>query len=406
MASAILHIKDSYYFEVPKGLLPRHYASKADFPALWVQLDPQFQAWEAERLYDEFAKLNPNVGPKDGLLQEYEVWKHDHVNEGKPFDKFLEQHQSYGDWFATTAKLSGGAQWEAAKERAGGDEAVKAFKKDATVQWSPETIHAYNKHLSGKILIPQPFGELRNFYEKESGFAISRFMIIEVVIALVLWMVFAWLGRQVEGGDRPRGRLWNLLEVFVVFVRDQVARPAIGSHDGDRFVPLLLTIFFFILGCNLSGMLPWVGAPTGSWGVTFGLACVTFSTVIVCGMQRFGFVGFFLNQIPGMDLPLAIAVVLKPMILAIELLGLLIKHLVLSIRLLANMVAGHIVLLAIMMMAFSVQGAASEYWGVVAPISVIGATLISCLELFVAFLQAYIFTFLSALFIGAAIHHH
>ncbi|MCB9875084.1 MAG: F0F1 ATP synthase subunit A [Planctomycetaceae bacterium] len=406
MASAILHIKDSYYFEVPKGLLPRHYASKADFPTLWVQLDPQFQAWEAERLYDEFAKLNPSVGPKSDLLHEYEEWKHDHANEGKPFDKFLEQHEDYRDWFATTAKLSGGAQWEAAKERAGGEEAVAIFKKDPTINWSPETIHAYNKHLSGKILIPQPFGELRNFYEKESGFAISRFMIIEVAIALILWVIFAWLGRQVESGERPRGRLWNLLEVFVVFVRDQVARPAIGSHDGDRFVPLLLTIFFFILGCNLSGMLPWVGAPTGSWGVTFGLACVTFSTVIVCGMQKFGFVGFFLNQIPGMDLPLPIAIVLKPMILAIELLGLLIKHLVLSIRLLANMVAGHIVLLAIMMMAFSLEGAASEYWGVVAPISVIGATLISCLELFVAFLQAYIFTFLSALFIGAAIHHH
>ena len=410
MASAVLHIKDSYYFEVPKGLLPRHYASKADFPTLWVQLDPQFQGWEAERLFDEFVELNHQVNSsrKDELLQEYQAWKHhDHANEGKPFDRFLEQHADFRDWFAEQASLSGGAaRWQAAKDRAGGEEAVASFKKDPTITWSDATIHAYNKHLSGKILIPQPFGELRNFYEKESGFAISRFMIIEVVIALVLWVVFAWLGRQVESGERPRGRLWNLLEVFVLFIRDQVARPAIGSHDGDRFVPLLLTIFFFILGCNLSGMIPWVGAPTGSWGVTFGLAFVTFSTVVVCGMQRFGFVGFFLNQIPGMDLPVAIAIVLKPMILAIELLGLLIKHLVLSIRLLANMVAGHIVLLAIMMMAFSIEGAASEYWGVVAPISVIGATLISCLELFVAFLQAYIFTFLSALFIGAAIHHH
>ena len=407
MASAVLHIKDSYYFEVPKGLLPRHYASKADFPTLWVQLDPQFQAWEAERLYDEFAKLYPNVGSKAELLQEYDAWKHDHANEGKPFDRFLEQHEGYRDWFANQSSLSGSAQrWEKAKERSGGEDAEALFKKDSTIAWSPETIHAYNKHLSGKILIPQPFGELRNFYEKESGFAVSRFMIIEVAIALILWVVFAWLARQVESGERPRGRIWNLLEVFVVYIRDQIARPAIGSHDGDRFVPLLLTIFFFILGCNLSGMIPWVGAPTGSWGVTFGLACVTFSTVIVSGMQRFGFVGFFLNQIPGMDLPLPIAIVLKPMILAIELLGLLIKHLVLSIRLLANMVAGHIVLLAIMMMAFSVEGAASEYWGVVAPISVIGSTLISCLELFVAFLQAYIFTFLSALFIGAAIHHH
>jgi F-type H+-transporting ATPase subunit a len=372
-----------------------------------VQLDPQFQAWEAERLYDEFAKLNPSVGPKEELLHEYAEWKHDHANEGKPFDRFLEQHSKYKEWFANQSSLSGGSQrWEAAKERAGGEEAVALFKKNDQVQWSNAKVHAYNQHLSGKILIPQPFATLSNFYEKESGFAISRFMIIEVAIALILWVVFAWLGRQVERGERPRGRLWNLLEVFVVYIRDQVARPAIGSHDGDRFVPLLLTIFFFILGCNLAGMLPWVGAPTGSWGVTFGMACVTFGTVVVCGMQRFGFVGFFLNQIPHMDLPLPIAIVLKPMILAIELLGLLIKHAVLSIRLLANMVAGHIVLLAIMMMAFSAEGAASDYWGVVAPISVIGSTLISCLELLVAFLQAYIFTFLSALFIGAAIHHH
>ncbi|MBC8352377.1 MAG: F0F1 ATP synthase subunit A [Planctomycetes bacterium] len=406
MASAILHIKDSYYFEVPKGLLPRHYPTKADFPTLWVQLDPQFQAWEAERLYDEFAKLNPSVGPKDDLLHEYEVWTHDHKNHGKPFDRFLEQHESYATWFATTAKLSVGAQWATAKEWAGGHDAVVSFKKDTTIEWSSETKDAYNNHLSGKILIPQPFGELRNFYEPESGFTISKFMIIEVVIAFILWGVFAWLGRQTEDGGRPKGGLWNLLEVFVVYIRDQIARPAIGSHDGDRFVPLLLTLFFFILGCNLFGMLPWMGAPTGAWGVTFALACVTFGTVIVCGMRKFGVVGFFLNQIPSMELPLVLAIFLKPMILAIEILGLLIKHVVLSIRLLANMVAGHIVLLSIMMMAFSIEGAMSDYWGVVAPISLIGAVLISCLELFVAFLQAYVFTFLSALFIGAAIHHH
>ena len=408
MASAVLHIKDSYYFEVPKGLLPRHYATKADFPTLWVQLDPQFQDWEAKRLYDEFAKLNPSVGSESELLREYREWKHDHSNHGKPFDRFLEQHEDYASWFANQSSQSGGAQrWEKAKARAGGDDAVALFKKDPTITWSPETIHAYNQHLSGKILIPQPFGELRNFYEKESGIAVSKFMIIEVAIALILWGVFAWLGRQTESGERPKGGLWNLLEVFVVYIRDQIARPAIGAHDGDRFVPLLLTMFFFILGCNLFGMLPWMGAPTASWGVTFALAIVTFGTVVVCGMQKFGVVGFFLNQIPSMDLPLPLAVLLKPMILAIELLGLVIKHLVLSIRLLANMVAGHIVLLAILLMAFSLEGAASDYWSFpLAPISLLGAVLISCLELFVAFLQAYIFTFLSALFIGAAIHHH
>ena len=96
------------------------------------------------------------------------------------------------------------------------------------------------------------------------------------------------------------------------------------------------------------------------------------------------------------------------MILAIELMGLLIKHGVLAVRLLANMVAGHVVLLGIMTLAFSGEGveSAGSMWPVAAAISIFGSVLFSCLELFVSFLQAYIFTFLSALFIGAAIHHH
>jgi F-type H+-transporting ATPase subunit a len=100
------------------------------------------------------------------------------------------------------------------------------------------------------------------------------------------------------------------------------------------------------------------------------------------------------------------AIVLKPMLWVIEVLALLIKHAVLAIRLLANMFAGHIVLLGIMGLAFSWHGAVSGTWWVAAPIAVISSALFSVLELFVAFLQAYVFTFLSALFIGAAVHHH
>ncbi len=414
MASPILHIKDSYYFEVPKSLWPVEYGSKADFPELWVRLDDQFQAWEAERLYDDYAKLAGSmrdgepfqVAPFAELMGEYEAWKHDdHANAGKPFARFLEQHYDKA-WFDAKLESSGFRQrWSDAKEQAGD---VAAFVENSRDEfaWSTEKLDAYNHHLSGKILIPQPFGQLRNFYERESGFCVSKFMIIEVVVALLLWAAFSWLGRQVGDGGRPRGRLWNLLESFVVFIRDDVARPAIGKHDADRFVPLLLTLFFFVLGCNLFGMLPWAGAPTGAFGATLGLALVTFGTVIVFGMLKFGPLGFFLNLVPSMDLPLALAIILKPMILAIELLGLFIKHGVLAVRLLANMVAGHVVLLGIMTLAFSVQGAASDSWFIAAPISVVGSTLFSCLELFVAFLQAYIFTFLSALFIGAAIHHH
>jgi len=164
----------------------------------------------------------------------------------------------------------------------------------------------------------------------------------------------------------------------------------------------------------LMGMVPWAGAPTAAWAVTFALACVTFFTVIVFGMMQFGVVGFFLNQIPGMDLPWYMAIFLKPMILAIELLGLMIKHLVLSIRLLANMVAGHLVILGVMGLAFGAEAALhfmspstpGWQWWLTATIAVVGAAAFNLLELFVAFLQAYIFTFLSALFIGAAIHKH
>lgn len=409
MASAILHIKDSYYFEVPKSLWPVEYGSKSEFPELWIRLDDQFQLWEAERLYEHhYALLREpaELKPFAVLKADYIAWKHDHSNIGKPFARFLEEHHDK-DWFAFKLQSSGFRQrWKAAKEQAGD---TKEFATNGREEfaWSTEKLDAYNKHLSGKILIyPQPFGELRNFYEKESGFCISKFMIIEVVVALLLWAVFSWLGRQVGTGARPRGRLWNLLEAIVVFIRDEVARPAIGKHDADRFVPLLLTLFFFVLTCNLFGMLPWAGAPTGAFGATLGLALITFSTVVVFGMLKFGPIGFFLNQIPSMDLPLVLAIFLKPMILAIELLGLMIKHGVLAVRLLANMVAGHVVLLGIMTLAFSVEGAMSDSWALVAPISIIGSTLFSCLELFVAFLQAYIFTFLSALFIGAAIHHH
>jgi F-type H+-transporting ATPase subunit a len=182
----------------------------------------------------------------------------------------------------------------------------------------------------------------------------------------------------------------------------------------NKYLPLFWTIFFFVLGCNLMGMVPWAGAPTAAFAVTGALACVTFATVIVMGMAEFGVVGFFLNQVPGMDLPWYMAIIIKPMILIIELLGLAIKHAVLAIRLLANMVAGHLVILGVMGMAFGAEAAlyftsaeaAGWEWWLTASISVLASAAFSLLELFVAFLQAYIFTFLSALFVGAAIHKH
>ena len=263
----------------------------------------------------------------------------------------------------------------------------------------------FNEALDGKILIPQPFATLKNLYEKESGFAVSRFMIMELVVAVIIAALFIRLATKLRSGGVPRGRLLHMLEGILLYLRDNVAIPAIGHHDADRFVPLLWTLFFFILGCNLFGLVPWTGSPTAAFGVTLALAGVTFATVMVGGMAKFGPVGFWLNQVPHMDLPLYMFP-LKIGIWFIEVIGLVIRHFVLAVRLLANMVAGHLVLLAIMGMAFSLEGAKSDSWWLMATISVLGTSLLSCLELFVALLQAYVFTFLSALFIGAAVHKH
>jgi len=299
----------------------------------------------------------------------------------------------------------------------------------------------FNQAMDGKILIPQPFGRLDSLFAMKSGFGISKYMILELVLAGILTLLFTRVAAKIRTGAAPKGAFANLFESMILFVRDQIARPAIDSHDhhdghddhahddhadaghshghvavathavrehhdGDRFVPLLLTLFFFVLGCNLLGMVPWAGSPTASFSVTLALAGVTFATVVVAGMAKFGFFGFFGNQVPSMDLPLPLAILLKPMIFAIEMLGLLIKHGILAVRLLANMVAGHLVLLGIMGLITTAATYSMGMWATVTGISVVSCTLFSVLELFVAFLQAYIFTFLSALFIGASVHQH
>ncbi len=312
MADPILHIKDAYYFEIPKFMWPRHWKSHADIP-------------------QGLAFLNK-----------------DHAD---------------------------------------------------------VPIEEINREMSGKVVIPQPFGTLGSLYVKESGFCISKFMVLEVVAAAIVAFIFIRLAGKATSSNAPKGRFWNLFESFLIFIRDQIARPAIGHHDGDKFVPLLWTMFFFVLVCNLLGMVPWAGSATGSWSVTLALAGITFLTVLISGTLKFGPIGFWLNQVPHMDLPIYMFPI-KIGIFAIEVLGLCIKHAVLSIRLLANMVAGHLVLLAILGLIVEAAKASSGVYATVATISIVGCTLLSILELFVAFLQAYVFTFLSALFIGAAVHHH
>jgi F-type H+-transporting ATPase subunit a len=267
----------------------------------------------------------------------------------------------------------------------------------------------------GHVKIPQPFelekplklqtrSELVNRTIQPLDFKITKYMLIELAAAILLAAFFIGLARALKGGAIPRGRIRNMLEAMLFYFRDYVARPCIGHHDADRFLPFLWTIFFFVLACNLFGMIPWMGSPTASLAVTGALALITFVTVIASSIHKLGGWGFTKSFVPHMDLSPGLKILLVPMIFVIEVFGMLVKHGVLAVRLLANMMGGHVVLAVII--AFIGASAQSLWWYAVTPSSVLGATALSLLELLVAFLQAYIFTFLSALFIGMALHPH
>ncbi|MGD0383248.1 MAG: F0F1 ATP synthase subunit A [Thermoguttaceae bacterium] len=247
------------------------------------------------------------------------------------------------------------------------------------------------------IHIPQPFEALG------LKLHLSKFMVLELVVAVLMLVIFIPLARRIRTGDISRGRFWNMFEAMLLFVRDKMVRPAIG-HDADRFLPFIWTLFFFILFCNLLGLLPWTGSPTGDFAVTSALALIAFGTVIGAGMKKYGMIKFWTGLCPPMDLPFILKIFLVPMILFIEIFGLFIKHTILAVRLLANMFAGHIVLAVVV--AFTADFAASIFWYGVMPASVLGGVALCMLELLVAFIQDYIFAFLTALFIGMAVHQH
>jgi len=217
-------------------------------------------------------------------------------------------------------------------------------------------------------------------------------------------LIFVPLSRKLANGKPPKGRFWNMFEAMVLFIRNEVVRPAIGHHDADRFLPFILTLFFFILFCNLLGLFPWLGSPTASISTTAPLAVIALLASIGSGMKKYGAVKFWVGLCPPMDLPIVLQIILVPLILVLEIVGLLIRHCVLAIRLLANMFGGHLVLALII--GFIPALAGSLLWYGVTPIAVLGGMAISLLELLVAFLQAYIFSCLAALFIGLSVHQH
>ncbi len=197
---------------------------------------------------------------------------------------------------------------------------------------------------------------------------------------------------------RPKGFAAGV-EAMVLYIRNEVILPNVGHH-GNGFVPYLLTCFFFILTANLLGLIPYGSTSTGNIAVTGALALMTFLTTELAGMKALG--SHYLSTIFywNKDLPMVMRIAMLIIVSPVELIGKFTKPFALAIRLFANMTAGHIVLLAFIGLIFTFQ----SYAVAAAPVAM--AVALSLLELMVAFLQAFIFTLLSSVFIGLIRESH
>ncbi len=198
--------------------------------------------------------------------------------------------------------------------------------------------------------------------------------------------------RKTREGKAPSG-FGNGLEAVVLYLRNEVILPNVGPH-GNGYVPYLLTLFFFILFANLLGLVPYGSTATGNISVTATLAIVTFIVIELAGMKAQGW--GYINTIVFWphDMSLAMKLPITFILTPIEIIGKFTKPFALAIRLFANMISGHVVLLALISLIFTFAT-----W-ILVPVPVALALGISVLELFVAFLQAFIFTLLSSVFIG------
>lgn len=226
-------------------------------------------------------------------------------------------------------------------------------------------------------------------------FSITKNITAMIIAALLLLWLFVSLARSYRrtGISAPKG-IQGFLEPIVMFVRDDIAIPNIGEHKYEKYMPYLLTAFFFILINNLMGLVPVLpgGANvTGNIAVTMVLALFTFFITQFSGNKQYW--GHIFNT-PGVPFWL------KPIMIPVELIGMFSKPFALMVRLFANITAGHIIVLSLVSLIFIFKSLA------VAPVSILFVLFMDLLELLVAFLQAYVFTLLSALFIGLAVQEH
>ncbi len=221
--------------------------------------------------------------------------------------------------------------------------------------------------------------------------------IFQVAAFLLVMVVFLGVPRYLRTGKGDP--LTKMAAGFAMWVRDDVVYPDMGKELGRKFLPYFLSLFFFVLFMNLMGLVPFAATPTASIFVTAALAITTFIAMLVCGMVVQGPIAFWKNLVPH------VPIVLWPLMFVVELVGLAVKPFALMIRLFANMSGGHMVVLSFMGLIFFM----TQLWGVAGgwgavPIGVGFAVFIMIIEVFVAMLQAFIFTQLSVIFVNAAVH--
>ena len=231
--------------------------------------------------------------------------------------------------------------------------------------------------------------------------SISRHLFFAWLSMLLILFLMTRMARMYKRGigrvTAPKGLFQNFFETIIMFVRDEIARPNLGAKT-DKYLPYLLTAFFFILVSNFLGLVPYGATATSSLMITTVLAVFTFVITQMGGTKDYWGHIFWPPGVPGF---------VKPILIPVEVMGIITKPIALAIRLFANMTAGHLVILSLIGFIFSFAKMFGPGVGyAVAPISVAFALFVYFLEILVSIIQAYVFTMLSALFISMAIQEH
>lgn len=280
-------------------------------------------------------------------------------------------------------------------EKAGGAATVLDTVKKATGSSNSDPSWILHHVLDANYVNLGPMGKLYLPRLQLFGIDISitRDVFMMWVVAALLIILGIIVARRYRKTLIPKG-IVNIFEIMIEFVRDEIVKPAIGKgYEG--YMPYMLTLFFFVLFCNVFGLLPTPNlvVATGNIAVTAALAIISFFVIQISGIKSYGFFKYLKTLVPS-GMPFPILFILIPL----EVLSLFTKPFALCIRLFANMVAGHIVIFSLLGLIFIMH---TIY---VAPVSVGFTLFIELLEILVALIQAYIFTMLTALFIGMAKH--